>query len=336
MQNRLVQIALSLALLGLLIQIVLIAPSQIRDAETKAAVLPTPDLTGANDSKELAKDSNVDQSLKGMHMIETQEGRKEWELWSDKATSLKSQELLQLETVKAIFFSDSGVTFTVTGKQGLVQTKSKNLRVEGDVVTRSSNGYTFRSEVMEYASAGRSLSAPGHVEMFGPRDSEGHSLHLTGVGMKASLELSNMEILSEVKAEKGLDKGRKALITSHRSIFSGKDKTAKFLDDVVLDLDNMRITGPEARFDYDAKSDMVKSVYVSGGTRVSDADKWATAQNVNIDFKSNKFIFRGSPRVVQNNDELRGEEIVFLDNGKQVLVQKARAKVDERRLEKKK
>jgi LPS export ABC transporter protein LptC len=336
MRNRFVQIALSLALLGLLIQIVLVAPSQIRDAETKAALLPAPDISGAAESKELAKDNNVDQSLKGMHMIETQEGSKAWELWSDKATSLKNKELLQLETVKAVFFSNSGVTFTVTGKQGFVTVKSKDLRVEGDVVTRSSNGYIFRSESMEYKSADRSLSAPGAVEMFGPKDSEGHSLHLTGVGMKAALEQSSMEILSEVKTEKGLDKGRKALITSHRAMFSGKDKTAKFLDDVVLDLDSMRITGPEARFDYDAKSDLVKSVYVSGGTRVSDADKWATAQNVSIDFKSNKFVFRGSPRVVQNNDELRGEEIVFLDNGKQVLVQKARAVVDERRLEKKK
>jgi len=38
--------------------------------------------------------------------------------------------------------------------------------------------------------------------------------------------------------------------------------------------------------------------------------------------------------VVQNNDELRGEEIVFLDGGKRVQVQRARAKVDEKRLEK--
>ena len=45
MKTRLVQIALSLALLGLVVQIVLIAPSQIRDTETKAAVLPAPDVT---------------------------------------------------------------------------------------------------------------------------------------------------------------------------------------------------------------------------------------------------------------------------------------------------
>ena len=338
MRNRFVQIALSLALLGLLIQIVLIAPSQIRDNETKAAVLPSPDLNSgdSDNNKELAKDSNVDQSIKGMHMIETQEGGKEWELWSDKATSLKAKELLQLEVVRAIFFSDSGVTFTVTGNKGLVEVKSKNLRVDGDVVTRSSNGYTFRSETMEYVSQNRHLSAPGPVDMVGPRDAEGHSLHLTGVGMKASLEKSTMEILSEVRAEKSLEKGRRVLITSHRSVFSGKDKTAVFMDDVILDMDSMRITGPEARFNYDAKSDLVKSVYVSGGTRVSDSDKWATAQNVNIDFTEDKFIFRGNPRVVQNNDELRGEEIIFLEGGKQVLVQRARAKVDEKRLEKKK
>ena len=172
--------------------------------------------------------------------------------------------------------------------------------------------------------------------MWGPRDAEGHILHLTGVGMKASVERSTMEILSDVHAEKGLDNGRQALIKSHRSIFSGKNKTARFMDDVILDMDSMRITGPEAVFDYDGKSDTVKSVTVSGGTKVSDTDKWATAQNVKIDFDTNNFTFRGNPRVVQNNDELRGEEIVFLDGGKQVQVQQARAKVDEKEMEKKK
>jgi LPS export ABC transporter protein LptC len=339
MRNRFVQIALSLGLLGLLIQIVLIAPSQIRDSETKAAVLPAPDLSGSstasgNDkyAKEVARDSNVDQSINGMHMIETREGGKEWELKADKARSLKAKELLELEVVNAIFFADSGVTFTVTGKTGLVETTTKNLRVDGDVVTRSSNGYTFRSQTLEYDSAARMLSVPGAVEMTGPRDSQGRSLHLTGIGMKASVEKSTMEILSEVHAEKGLEKGRRAVITSHRSVFSAKDKTARFLDDVILDMDAMRITGPEARFNYDSKTDLVKSIYVSGGARVSDADKWATANNVNIDFQNDKFVFRGNPRVVQNNDELRGEEIVFLDGGKEVLVQSARAKVDEKRL----
>jgi LPS export ABC transporter protein LptC/lipopolysaccharide transport protein LptA len=334
MRNRILQIALSLAFLVLLIQIVLIAPSQIRDKD-EAAILPV--ATQGSPAKLLEPasggENGVDQSMKGMHMTETEEGAKDWELWADRAISMKAKDLLELEKVKTIFFSDNGVTFTVTGKKGQVFAKEKNLWVEGNVITRSSNGYVFRTERVAYDSKARQLHAPGHVEMLGPKDGDGLSLKLTGIGMNASLERSSMEVLRDVKAEKMLDKGRKAFIRSHRARFSGKDRTAIFQGDVILDMDSMRITGPAAEFEWDGKAQAVKTVNFSGGARVSDADKWATAENVRVDFEKNRFVFRGNPRVVQNNDELRGEEIVFFDGGKRVQVRRARAKMDEKRLE---
>lgn len=335
MRDKLIQIGLSVAMLVLMIQVVLIAPNQIRDAESKAAVVsvtevqaPNP-ITGAG-----AGDGAIDQSMKGMHMIETHEGAKEWELWAEKARSLKAKDLLELEKVKAIFFTDNGVTFTVTGETGKVQVKSKNLRIEGAVVTRSSNGYVFSTERMEYDSGARRLLASDEVEMLGPKDGEGFSIRLTGRGMRALLDQSTMEVLRDVKAEKNLQKGRRVFIKSQRSMFSGKDRGAEFIGDVVLDMDSMRMTGPSARFEWDPGAHALKSVIFNGGARVSDADKFATAQNVRVDFDENRFVFRGNPRVVQNNDELRGEEIIFYDNGKRVQVQRARAKVDERRMEK--
>lgn len=329
MRNKLIQIALGLGFLVLLLQVVLIAPSRIRDhnepSEAKSSAAPAQALNAVPD---------VDKRIDGMHMIETQEGAKEWELWSDKATSFKTKEVLELEMVKAIFFSESGVTFTVTGKRGRVQTKSKDLHVDGDVVTRSSNGYIFRTPSVDYQSSARKLFAPGNVEMDGPEDEAGHRLKLTGAVMEASLKASSIEIRRDVKAEKSLEKNRTAFIRSQRAMFSGKDRTANFRGDVILDIDSMRITGPAAHFVYDNKGDTVRSVLFTGGARVSDADKFATAQNVKVDFEENRFVFRGDPRVVQNNDELRGEEIVFLDGGKRVQVKSARAKVDEKRLEK--
>lgn len=325
MRNKVIQMALTAAFGLLLIQVVLVAPSQIRDAEQKASLLPAPPV--------LEKDSDVDQSMNGMHMIETHEGQKEWELWSDKAVSFKAKEVLELETVKAIFFSDSGTTFTVTGETGRVETKSKNLRVEGDVVTRSSNGYVFRTQTMDYDSGERRIHATQAVQMLGPQDEAGQSLNLTGVGMESSLVDGTMDVLRDVRAQKTLDGGKKALIRSQRARFSAKSRAAQFFGDVVLDMENMRITGPEAKFEYEKDSDQLRSVLFTGGARVSDADKWATAQNVKVDFEKNRFIFRGNPRLVQNNDELRGEEIIFLDGGKRVQVQRARAKVDEKRLE---
>jgi LPS export ABC transporter protein LptC/lipopolysaccharide transport protein LptA len=324
-QNRLIQIALSVAFLVLVVQVVLIAPSQIRDADQRAALLPAPAINAGSD---------VDQSATGMHMIETHEGGKEWELWSDRARSLKTKEMLELEVVKAIFFSDSGTTFTVTGKTGSVQVKSKDLQVDGDVLTKSSNGYVFRTQTVDYDSGSRTMRSAHPVEMTGPKDAAGLGLQLTGVGMEAKLDQNTMEILSDVRSTRNLDKGRKAHIRSRRARFSAADRTAKFFGDVVLDMDSMRITGPEATFEYDSGSDVLKSVVFSGGARVSDMDKWATAQNVRVDFEKDQFVFKGSPRVVQNNDELRGEEIIFLDGGKRVQVKSARAKVDEKRLEK--
>lgn len=324
MKNKILQIGLTVAFGLLLIQVVLVAPSQIRDAEQKASLLPTPALNQGSD---------VDQSMNGMHMIETHEGKKEWELWSDRAVSLKTKEVLELETVKAIFFSESGVTFTVNGKTGSVQTKTKNLQIDGDVVSRSSNGYVFRTQNLDYDSAGRKIRAKNPVDMQGPKDLNGNSLSLTGIGMESSLDDGTMDVLRDVRAQRTLDNGKRANIKSQRARFSAKSKAATFFGDVVLDMENMRITGPEAKFEYDKDSDQLRSVMFTGGAKVSDNDKWATAQNVMVDFDKNRFVFRGSPRVVQNNDELRGEEIIFLDGGKRVQVLGARAKVDEKRLE---
>ncbi|MGE4131067.1 MAG: LPS export ABC transporter periplasmic protein LptC [Bdellovibrionales bacterium] len=325
MKARLLQFALTAAFVVLLVQVVLIAPSHIRDAEHQAALIPAPPPPPS---------AEVDQSMNGMHMIETQDGKKEWELWSEKARSLKAKELLELDMVKAILFSDKGLTYTVTGKIGTVQVKTKNLRVEGDVVTRSSSGYTFRTPNMDYVSDGRSLQTEERVEVIGPKEKQGPGLYLTGQGLQAKLSENVIEIHRDVRARKQLDDGKMASIRSHRARLTSADRTAQFFGEVVLDVENMRITGPAATFEYDEGSQRLKAVNFSGGARVSDAEKWATAQNVRIDFDKNRFVFRGAPRVVQNNDELRGEEIVFLDGGKRVQVRGARAKVDEKRLEK--
>ena len=337
MRNRFVQIVFGLVLVGILVQVVLIAPSQIRDNEPlkeEGAVLAVGAGEGGGAAPSAPASSDVDQSMNGMHMIETHEGGKEWELWADKAVSVKSKELIQLESVKAVFFTQSGTTFTVTGQKGSVQVKSKDLRVEGNVSARSSNGYVFHTPSMIYESARRRLEAPENVRMVGPKDSDGNALHLTGGLMYANLKEGLMHVERDVKAEKSVGSGKVAHIRSQHSQFTAQDRSASFSGDVILDMNAMRITGPSARFEYGKQGDRVRSVIFSGGAKVSDADKWATAQNVRVDFESNRFVFRGNPRVMQSGDELRGEEIVFLDGGRRVQVKSARARVDEKRMEK--
>jgi lipopolysaccharide export system protein LptA len=117
-------------------------------------------------------------------------------------------------------------------------------------------------------------------------------------------------------------------------LFSGKTNQAQFFGDVVMDFDTMRVTGPEATFAYDPKTEAFKSVHVDGGVRLTDTDKFATSGTVDVQFKEDKVVFNGSPRVVQNGDELIGDQIVLTDNGKKVQVSNAKAQIDPKAREK--
>ena len=108
----------------------------------------------------------------------------------------------------------------------------------------------------------------------------------------------------------------------------GNNSEAHFEKDVRVDIGTIRITGEMAEFLYDEVTKNLKSMVISGGVKVTDEGRWATAEKVKVLFAENEFVLQGNPRVVQNDNELRGEEIRLLDGGKKVKVLKARARLD--------
>jgi LPS export ABC transporter protein LptC len=318
--KRIAQYGLGILFLILVIQVVILAPKTVEEANVREPGSKT----------EVSQ--QIDQAMHGAHLLETNESGKEWELWADEALSFRTLDQWALKTVKAIFFGKNGVYFTVTGKSGRVETKTKNMRVEGNVITRSSNGYVFRSESMDYDSEARQLKSTTPVTMNGPKDNQGSGLFLKGLRMNMNLTTSLMVVEGQVQAEKALGNNRLLHIRSRTSQFSGKSKLARFLGNVVMDIETMRITGPEAEFAYDANQEIVTSVLVKGGVKVSDLDKWATSERLQVNFVDDSYVFEGKPRMVQNNDELVGDKIYFYEGGKRVRVESARARMDQKRL----
>lgn len=146
--------------------------------------------------------------------------------------------------------------------------------------------------------------------------------------MKVLVDQSKMLIEKRVTAQKPMKDGKSFDIVADGAEFSGKSREARFLGAVRMSYDNMKLEGPEASFMYGKGADILSSVSIKGGVRVSDVDKFATAENVDLDLLANKYTFKGRPKVIQNNDELTGEEIIFLDGGKKVKVERVRAKVE--------
>ncbi|MCM2282934.1 MAG: LPS export ABC transporter periplasmic protein LptC [Bdellovibrionaceae bacterium] len=316
--NRRNSFILSLLLAILVVEIIIMAPKEVGVPQEEPAA-PTVTESG---------DQMAAHTMQGVSSIGSKGEAKEWELDAVRAVRMNENEDWIIENVKVKFFGESGVTYTVTGNRGDVDVRKNNIRISGNVVTRSTNNYTFKTEALDYDSASRRLVTPHDIEMIGPEEENGTRLRMTGKDLVADMNTNEITVAQNVRAKKSIDNGRLAAISSERAVFSGKTNSARFLGHVIIDVDTLRITGPEARFLYKPDGDTIESITVAGGVKVTDVDKWATSQKVSVHLEEDRFVFSGTPRVVQSGDELIGEEIVFLKGGREVRVSNAKAKIE--------
>ncbi|MCB0413740.1 MAG: LPS export ABC transporter periplasmic protein LptC [Bdellovibrionales bacterium] len=287
-----------------------------------------------SDLSQIDPSEDVEQDMKGVHLIEASEGQKEWELWAENATSYKSKAEWNLKEIRVKFFGQKGVFYDVYGENGKITMADKNIEILGEVKLISSNGYRFFTNKILYSSEGRLIEAPKIVKMLGPKTKvRGDELSLVGNRMNIHIQESRMEVLGNIRANKVIENRRKIKIKSELALFSGRSNEVIFEKNVVVDVNSIRVTGPKAQFVYKQETSEIDYVSFDGGVRLSDKNKWATSQKLEAFVSQNKFIFKGNPRLVQGADELQGQEIVLIDGGNLVKVVKANANIDKERLQ---
>ncbi|WP_413585163.1 LPS export ABC transporter periplasmic protein LptC [Bdellovibrio sp. HCB274] len=326
------------ALLVLLFVEVLIVFPQKLEHEDDAQVQARVELQEKRkkELEELGKDAQpkptagtmADQRMGGVHLVESQKGQRDWELFSESAEGSQGSGNWKLKKVRVFFYNKEKVEFTATGDEGTIDAASKDLKIQGNVITRSENGYVFKTPGISYSSVKRLIESPESVYMEGPPDKTGGGMVVKGRSMQVFVDDSKMLIREKVTATKSTNQGKRFEIDADGAEFSGKHNMARFLGAVRMNYDGMRLEGPEASFMYDRGANILSSISILGGVKVSDADKFATADTVNLDLLANKYVFKGKPKVIQNNDELSGEEIIFLEGGKKVKVERVRAKME--------
>lgn len=324
-------------LVALFIEVLIVFPSRLEHEDEAAVRARVEAQVKINKEKEerLKRGEKVEepsslanQKMQGVHLVESQQGNRDWELFAVSAEGNQGGGTWKLRNVKVLFYNKEKVEFTVTGDQGTIDSKSKDLSVIGNVVTRSENGYVFKTPSVFYSSKTREIESPEEVNMFGPKDDGIGGMDLSGHHMKLLVDQSKMYIQNKVTAQKPEKDGKKIEIAADGAEFSGKSREFKFMGAVRVTYDHMKMEGPEALFKYQTTSNILDSVVMRGGVRVSDTDKTATSETVSLDLPAKKYTFQGSPKVVQNHDELIGDEIIFLDGGKKVKIERARAKVE--------
>jgi len=279
-------------------------------------------------STQAAVTAGPEKKMENVHLVESRVGRRDWELFAESAEGYEGEGSWELKNVKVHFYSQDKVEFTVSGEQGLIDTKSKNMKIKGKVITQSRNGYKMNTETVHYESKDRLLKSQDKVHMTAPLDQYGKGMIVEGDWMEALVDENLMKIRNHVQAKKTLSDGKKFLVNSGTAEFSGQNRQARFFDQVSIEVENMKMEGPEAQFVYRGSADLLQSVLLKGGVKVSDLEKYATSEAVRFDPAENRITLTGKPRVVQNNDEISGEQIVLIDGGKKVKVEKMRARVE--------
>ena len=180
--------------------------------------------------QDLANVNGAEHKATGIHLVESQSGNRDWELFAADAEGSQGHGKWELKDVRVLFYSKDIVQFTVTGKEGAIDMKSKDMNIVGDVKVVSSNGYRFQTSSVNYVASERVLRSPDKIKMMGPADVKGKSIVLTGGQMIAHVDQNTMKISDQVHAEKQLENGKNFAINSKGAEFSGSDYSAQFFD----------------------------------------------------------------------------------------------------------
>jgi LPS export ABC transporter protein LptC len=143
--------------------------------------------------------------LRQVHMIETRDGSKLWEIRADQVAVDEREGLTVLsrgaDPIRIAFYSSQGKS-TCEANRATLDLKTKDVSLEGGVVARSEQGMELKTERLRWMAASRRLQTDQPVTI-----TRG-TLISRGQGMEAETDLERVRIFQNITSEVGPVPGR--------------------------------------------------------------------------------------------------------------------------------
>ena len=137
-------------------------------------------------------------SLQQVHMIETRDGAKLWEIRADQVEVNERDGVTILTRVarptQIAFYSTQGHA-TCVADRATLDLKTKDVQLEGGVVARSEQGMELRTEQLRWIAASRRLETDQAVTV------KRGTLVSQGRGMEAETDLERVRILQNITSQ---------------------------------------------------------------------------------------------------------------------------------------
>ncbi|HLJ60967.1 MAG TPA: LPS export ABC transporter periplasmic protein LptC [bacterium] len=121
-----------------------------------------------------AADSRAAQAGKGIpngemrsgHLVDTDaSGRRRWQITADDIALAEGGQVMHLRNVHAVFYDPNGSAMTVSGARGVYDTRTKEVRMTGDVHGVSANGRQIFADELNYAPGTEQVTGTGNIRV---------------------------------------------------------------------------------------------------------------------------------------------------------------------------
>ncbi len=139
-------------------------------------------------------DTDADLQIDRLHVVQNAKGVKDWELWADTAKVYKDEDKTHMTNLRIRFYPPDKKTMDVTADRGWMENKTRNMYIFGNVLLRTSDGYTLETQSLRFNSAAHQVDTDDPIVL------HSRSFRLTGVGLHGRTDLGRFFLNKNVRA----------------------------------------------------------------------------------------------------------------------------------------
>ncbi len=139
--------------------------------------------------------------MESLSLTEIEKGDKRWLLNASKAEYLRDRNEIRIEDIHLEFYGPEEEVIYVRAREGLVNTKERDLALKGEVTLKKGD-FTIRAPEVRYVAKERALVAPEEIVLTGPgTEISGKDLYIDLAGKHLVLKEHRM---TKLMVKKGL------------------------------------------------------------------------------------------------------------------------------------
>jgi LPS export ABC transporter protein LptC len=131
--------------------------------------------------------------LQDINFVQVKNGTKLWELKAEAVEYQQPKNLVSFKKVTLTYFPKGDKPIVLVGNMGKLDTQTKDIYIEGEVVISTPEGYELKVPFLQYRDDNRELSSEGPFTLKGPE------ILLDGQGMTMNLDSQKVWVKSKVR-----------------------------------------------------------------------------------------------------------------------------------------